>query len=436
MMARVQIRGRQGSVYLWELGDGQSGPGRAIRSIVPLQNLCATSDGPQSLSGRFVSVRNAGVVNQPDPVTGKPVPVPLGNAQPNDDGHFLFEAGRGGGRVDRVEIADEGFRWRYLQAARFGEVNVYHHIDRIASYAQALLTELGGPELPPAIALVNAHHAAIQAQDGDRDGVHRSDGRWVPFQGGHYRLPGRSTIVPEKFPIARNGEIHFGPGQQLARHGALPDLIGGAYRANASHNPGIIYHEYGHHITRHTADFRANGLRKWDRQSNKKTGLDEGMADYWAAALLGTPDIWFFHHQHDGLVAHPRSLRSSKTMEAFSRGSESDPHSNGTIWASALWEIRDRAKPVLPEGAVAVDRLVVQALLIIGQRLGGQGASPTEVGRARRSFRAAGCALLEADTLLYRRALRDTIVGALRRRGIDPEGSREPHHNPALLVQS
>lgn len=431
-----QFRAFKGSVYHWELGEGDGTPARAVRAVVELRNLTSGSNGPEHLTGRFVSVRNAGVINQPDAATGAPVPVPLGDARPDREGHFLFEAGRGGGRVDRVTLADEGFRWRYVQAARFGEVNVYHHVDRIASYAQTLLSELGGPELPPVIAVVNAHHAAIAAPDGDRDGVYRADGRWVPFQGGHYRLPGRTTAIPEKFPVAANGEIHFGPGQQLAHGGALPALIGGAYRMNASHNPGIIYHEYAHHLTRHTADLRANDLRPWNWQSNKKTALDEGMADYWAAAMLGTPDIWFFHHQHDRAVAHARSLRSSKTMTAYRRGPEADAHANGTIWASALWEARVEAACLLPDGAIAFDRLALHALLAIGKTSAGPGSTPAEASRARRSFRAAGQALLAADALLCRRALRDTIARALRRRGIDPEGSREPGEPVAAVVGS
>jgi len=46
--------------------------------------------------------------------------------------------------------------------------------------------------------------------------------------------------------------------------------------------------------------------------------------------------------------------------------------------------------------------------------------------RARRSFRRAGAALLEADALLYRGALRDQIARVLAARGIRPEAAREP----------
>src|SRR5262249_575289 len=148
------------------------------------------------------------------------------------------------------------FQDRYVRAARFGEVNTYYHIDRIANHVHELLAKLGAPPLPPVIAVVNAHHAATE-HEGIRDGGLKPRDAWLPFQGGHYRLQSRHYDIEEYDPVSPNGEIHLGAGWQLWEHGALAEAAGRGYRANASHNAGIIYHEYGHHITRHTADFRA-----------------------------------------------------------------------------------------------------------------------------------------------------------------------------------
>src|SRR5262249_39796659 len=147
----------------------------------------------------------------------------------------------------------------------FGEVNTYFHLDRIAAYVDGLLRTLGKPSLPRLIAVVNAHHGATEIAPGLRDGVEKH-GKWLPFQGGHYRLPCRRTTVREHEPISPDGEIHLGPGWRLLEHGALPEAVGRRYRANAAHNAGILYHEYGHHITNHTADLMANQLRPSDRQ--------------------------------------------------------------------------------------------------------------------------------------------------------------------------
>jgi len=203
-------------------------------------------------------VRNGGAVYELDPTTKDLRAISLGDGRLIKTENFLFEPSRGGGRMDKVGLAEPDFRWRYIQASRFGEVNTYFHLDRIATYIHELLGELGCAPLPRVTAVVTAHSAATE-QDGIRDGV-RGREHWLPFQGGHYRLPSRRYDLPEGNPIASAGEIHIGPGWQSLKHGALVEAAGGRYRHNASHNAGIIYHEYGHHIVRHTADFRANNL--------------------------------------------------------------------------------------------------------------------------------------------------------------------------------
>src|SRR5882672_8472160 len=120
----------RGRVYVWTPDRAHSLGGRTRASIVPLERL---EDGTR-LCGRYVVVRNGGAVNQFDPTTNQASAVPIGDAIPNADGDFLFEPGRGGGRLDKVLLADADFRWRYEQASHFGEVNSYFHLDSIAAY--------------------------------------------------------------------------------------------------------------------------------------------------------------------------------------------------------------------------------------------------------------------------------------------------------------
>jgi hypothetical protein len=354
--------------------------------------------------------------------SGEATPVPVGDAQPDPQGNFWFEPGRGGGRVDKIRLAAPDFRWRYLQAAHFGEVNVYYHLDRIAAYLDGLLRFLGASSLPRITAIVNAHHAATDLDaSGLRDGA-RGRSRWIPFQGAHYRLRGKPTEMPEYGPIAPSGEIHFGPGWHRAEHGALVELIGGRYRMNASHNPGIIYHEYGHHLTRHTADLRGNALRPPDRQDNRKCALDEGMSDYWAATMLETPHIWAFHQRHDSECIHPRSLASPKTMSDYDRRPGADSHANGTIWAAALWDLRTRLLAAETDGARQTDLLVVGCLLALGRRSPYRGpATPRVLRWMREGFAAALEALIEADTAVNGGRHLTLMLETFARRGIHPE---------------
>jgi Fungalysin metallopeptidase (M36) len=423
----------RGLVYLWSAEPARGLYGRLTASVVPLSHLDDGTKASGRLSGRFVCVRNAGAVYEPGPLAKDERATPLGDARPNAAGNFLFEPGRGGGRIDKAKLAKPDFRWRYIQASRFGEVNTYFHIDRIATYVHDLLGELGSAPLPRVTAVVTAHHAATE-QNRIRDGVRRSIG-WLPFQGGHYRLPSRRYEMPELNPISSAGEIHLGPGRELLEHGALVEAAGGRYRANASHNAGIIYHEYGHHITRHTADFRANHLCPSNRQNNRKTAMDEGTCDYWAATMLGTPHIWVLHRRHDDLEIHVRSLTSRKTMENYDSGPRADVHSNGTIWGAALWDLRTQMTAKEPRGIRKADLLVLKALVLMGKLTPqGQEMSVASVRLARKHFDVGLTSLLLADEQLNRCENREIILGTFGKRGIQPAPSfHEGRHGELFL---
>jgi capsule synthesis protein PGA_cap/fungalysin metallopeptidase (M36) len=409
-----------GRVYLWTPDSGSALGGHLELAVAPLEHLNGDEHGSGHLHGRFVHVRNGGAIHVPDDATGAIRVSPIGDAQPDSDGNFLFEPRKGGGRLDKVALVEPDFRVRYIQASHFGEVNTYFHLDRIAAYMDELLHELGAQSLPPVVAVVNAHAATTEV-DGVRDGVRRSE-RWLPFQGGHYRLPSRRYNIDELEPLSPNGEIHVGTGWQLLDHGALVEVTGKRYRANAAHNAGILYHEYGHHITRHTADFRANALRRPQRQNNRKIAMDEGTCDYWAATMLDTPHIWAWHRRHDEQEVHPRSLTSPKTMEDYDAGPGADPHANGTIWGAALWDVRSHICSTEPDGARKTDQLLLLALLLIG-RLGDPYGEPSikRIRQARKRFSVGLSALLHADERLYGGQHRDAILACFGRRGILPE---------------
>ena len=409
--------------------------GHLTANVESLHHLDVRARDAGGLSGRFVCVRNGGAVYEPDPVTKSERAIPLGDARPDTAGDFLFEPGRGGGRIDKVRLAEPDFRWRYILASRFGEVNTYFHVDRIAAYVHDLLAELGSAPLPRVTAVVTAHHAATE-EDGIRDGV-RGRNHWLPFQGGHYRLPSRQYEMPEHNPISPDGEIHLGPGWQLLEHGALVEAAGGRYRANASHNAGIIYHEYGHHITRHTADFRANNLCPSDQQNNRKTAMDEGTCDYWAATMLGTPHIWILHRRHDHHEVHVRSLTSGKSMEDYDTGPRADVHANGTIWGAALWHLRTQMSATEPNGIRKTDLLVLKALLLMGKLTPRwQEASVTSVRLARKNFDAGLTSLLLADEQLNQSQNQKTILEIFGKRGIQPAPSFRHGGRGELLLDT
>jgi hypothetical protein len=159
------------------------------------------------------------------------------------------------------------------------------------------------------------------------------------------------------------GEIHLGGGSSLV---SAPN-DGEPYFAATSHNLAIINHEIGHHICRHTADFRLNRLRPEAAQTNKKVAVDEGTCDMWTAIMLDTPDIYGWHRSSiPEWDRRRRMLNPQWTMAGF-QGGRGDPHADGTIWASACWSARLRTIEAGFE-AERFDRMLLRGLEVSWER--------------------------------------------------------------------
>jgi hypothetical protein len=269
------------------LPDAATGPGRLAE--VPLDVL---SRGPAELVLPEATVRDE-----------RGVPL-LDSA---DQADLVADPSGGGGPLSGAE-ADR-------RARVFGLTNAAYHAQR----AMRTVEELLGHPLPPLLV---------------RIGMHESPRRWG---GGHYRLAARSFDPPEPDQARAAGEVHLGGGS-----GFIPVQGGDSYFGAPAHNLSILYHEIGHHICRHTADFRLNRLRPEREQTNKKIALDEGTCDMFTAIMLGRPDIYGWHR---GAIPEwdrrRRMLSPQWTMAGF-EGGPADPHSDGMIWSSACWSARER----------------------------------------------------------------------------------------------
>ncbi len=117
--------------------------------------------------------------------------------------------------------------------------------------------------------------------------------------------------------------------------------------------------------------------------------------------MLENPHIWACHRRHDEHEIHPRSLTSSKTMLDYDHNPGADPHTNGTIWAAALWDLRTQMRAEHHTGARKTDLLVLKSLLLVGQITGNEPeVNIASIRRARASYLTNMAALLSADELL------------------------------------
>jgi hypothetical protein len=290
------------------------------------------------------------------------------------------------------------------QARAFGVVNVAYHLRRGVDH----LAELLGRRLP---------HLRVKI------GIHAEQ---KPGWGGaHYRLPAEQYWdFGEPEPPAPAGEIHIGPGGRFVRYGSA------RYFHMPSHSAAIVYHELGHHLCRHTADFRLNNDRPPGAQHNRKVPLDEGTSDYFAAVLLNTPDIFGWHRaDYPPEVQQRRRVDGGWTMASFwgqqssvrAWGEGTDSHVDGTIWSAALWAarltIQERGNP----GEV-FDRLVAQALLRSGPA--DAGLPRLEAVQRRRSFARFLRAIVDTAQTNEPECA-EIILGTFAERGIALEGSNE-----------
>lgn len=290
-----------------------------------------------------------------------------------------------------------------VSAARFGLVNAMFHADR----AMTLAAELTGRPLPRLRIRIGVHH---------------------DWGGGHYRLPAPSfSDRPENLPLSAAGEIHLGRGRRFL------EVDGRRYYNAPSHNAAIVYHEVGHHLCRHTADFRLNHGRPPLDQTNAKTPLDEGTADYFAATLLGYPDIYGWNRSHVPRGTQGRRhLDAPWTMADFRGGHDQDPHTDGSVWAAAMWEARIAA--VSTGAAIATyDRAVGAALV----ELGTTPARSEDALRERRYF-SRFCNALVANACAVDNRLGSAVRKAFESRGITGSSSnavlRDRSRRAALSV--
>ena len=305
-------------------------------------------------------------------------------------GGLYFEPRSGGVRMRENRLGRGARNPDVQEATHFGMVNVIYHVSRCADYLNGILRELGASVLPRLTIVVGAHAGSRLPGYAQGDGDYRP-GHIRPFTGGHYRLSARTTGIDEHFPVDPSGEIHLGPGRRRTSFAGQA-----AYLRNAAHNPATIYHEFGHHLCRHTADFRLNAEREPDQQRNGKIGPEEGICDYVAASLLGSGRPYGWYRPTRGERRDPAILRR------WEGDDERDAHAAGAIWAAALWNARQQLlRQNLLGSPRDHDRAVLRALLQLGTVAARRGQRRPR--RDREAERGAPATVIEA----YLTALRE-----------------------------
>lgn len=154
-----------------------------------------------------------------------------------------------------------------------------------------------------------------------------------------------------------------------------------------SYDADVIYHEFGHAVVEATA--KLVGTPHLDEYGvvYSPGGMNEGLADYFAAALSGDPDVGEYAAKDiDPSLASIRSLAAPDACPGAIGG---EVHQDATLFSGAIWDVRktlnDDQKPQLdlavfkamnnaPSGDLSFDEM---AKLIIAAAKGSSLGDPT-----------------------------------------------------------
>ncbi|MCO4761897.1 MAG: M36 family metallopeptidase [Myxococcales bacterium] len=209
----------------------------------------------------------------------------------------------------------------------FAELMMYHHVNQIHAYFKNVhgLTELDHPL--PALVNVNLWYDPEIAK------THGLAGGWTGYPNAAFMPP--KGFKAFQLPERDKGHIIFGQYE----------------KTDFSYDATVIYHEYTHAMVGTT---RLSGLFADAHGLNNQPGaMNEGFADYFAAAMIEYPIIGTY-----GLAfAGAHRVRDLSVMRKCPDDLTGQVHADGRIFSSALWAIRKKV------GSQLTDHVILRALL-------------------------------------------------------------------------
>lgn len=216
----------------------------------------------------------------------------------------------------------------------FAESHMYWHVSRIYDFYQQL--GFGDVNSLPLRSVVN-FRVPLDIRTGafDLANITNPNGVLYPFDNAFF-LPGADELIPG---LERNFDsIVFGQGSTI----------------DFSWDGDVIYHEFGHAVIGATSHL--DGVDLDSQGLDPSTGaLNEGYADYFAAALAGDPHMGEYAGNGVGAGGAIRDLANSDSCPGSLWG---EVHQDSQPWSAALWQIRG----VL---GAAVDRPILAALMML-----------------------------------------------------------------------
>jgi Zn-dependent metalloprotease len=128
---------------------------------------------------------------------------------------------------------------------------------------------------------------------------------------------------------------------------------------NFAYDSLSVMHEYSHGAVDHSAGFIMYDVDDWGLVE-QQGGLNEGFADYFAAVVLGDPQVGRHVGPKAGIGPYLRTLEDFRACPADIAG---EVHDDGQMWGSANWEAF-----IATSSDVNVPHAVLQGLIGLSSR--------------------------------------------------------------------
>ena len=217
----------------------------------------------------------------------------------------------------------------------FAEVSLFHHTNRGLDYFESLGIALSTKPLPVTANLM--YPAGFL--DGDTELMSDPTASFEPLSGAFFR----------------NQDGLFGTPNGIVG----PSLWFGQGKAtDYAYDGDVVYHELGHAVTSETIRFVPYAHADRWGLSGAPGGLDEGLSDYFSAAVTGDPALGEYAAKNlEGPPPHLRSLDNDRTCPESLSG---ENHNDGQIVFGGLWSVRQTLPPADHH---AFDQAVADAML-------------------------------------------------------------------------
>ncbi|MBU1899210.1 M36 family metallopeptidase, partial [Myxococcota bacterium] len=268
--------------------------------------LPMTTSANGALSNAYVEVFNC--LNEPGGVVveqagGMPITLSLCHeiptARPNGEGHYTHIAPP----PDDLDPNDP-----------FAELMMYYHVNAVHDFFKGRFEHAGMDKALPAVVNVQLKLDPPLSIAG-----------FEPGPDGWYAFPNAAYFPAETWDML--AELGFPPRE-------TDMILFGQAEADFAYDARVIYHEYTHAVIG-TGRLQGYALDRYGLD-NSPLSMNEGLADYFAAALAEAPEMGVYGI---GVMA-PEQVRDLSVPKRCPEDLVDEIHDNGRIFSSAMWTLR------------------------------------------------------------------------------------------------